>query len=97
MKRKEFGRLIDTIFAANAGEELSCSDYFERLPRYAELEVAGEDAAARLPEVRHFFEGVNMEYQLAKQKSFLTMAFGGPISIRAKTCERRTRDLSPRI
>lgn len=53
MKRTEFGRLIDTIFAAKAGEELSCSDYFERLPRYAELEAAGEDAAAHLPDVRH--------------------------------------------
>lgn len=53
MKRTEFGRLIDTIFAAKAGEELSCSDYFERLPRYAELEAAGEDPAARLPDVRH--------------------------------------------
>lgn len=53
MKRTEFGRLIDTIFAAKAGEELSCSDYFERLPRYAELEAAGEDAAACLPDVRH--------------------------------------------
>ena len=53
MKRKAFGRLIDTIFAAKSGEEMSCSDYFEQLPRYAELEVAGEDAAARFPEVRH--------------------------------------------
>ena len=53
MKRREFGRLIDTIFAAKVGEEMSCSDYFEQLPRYAELEAAGEDAAARLPEVRH--------------------------------------------
>ncbi|HEY8161285.1 MAG: hypothetical protein ACR650_09925 [Methylocystis sp.] len=52
MKRKDFGRLIDTIFAA-AGEEMSCSDYFEQLPRYAELEAAREDAATRLPEVRH--------------------------------------------
>lgn len=53
MKRKDFGRLIDTIFAAQGGEEMSCSDYFDQLPRYAELEAAGEDAAARLPEVRH--------------------------------------------
>jgi len=53
MKRIEFGRLIDTIFAAKAGEEMSCSDYFEQLPRYAEMEAAGVDAAARLPEVRH--------------------------------------------
>ena len=53
MKQRQFGRLIDTIFAAKAGEEMSCSDYFEQLPRYAELEAAGDDAAARLPEVRH--------------------------------------------
>ena len=53
MKQRHFGRLIDTIFAAKAGEEMSCSDYFEQLPRYAELEAAGDDAAARLPQVRH--------------------------------------------
>jgi len=53
MKRAKFGRLIDTIFAAKAGEEMSCSDYFELLPRYAELEAVGEDAAASLTEVRH--------------------------------------------
>ena len=53
MKLERFGRLIDTIFAAKAGKEMSCSDYFEMLPRYAELEARGEDAAANLPEVRH--------------------------------------------
>ena len=53
MKRDKFGRLIDTIFAAKAGEEMSCSDYFDLLPRYAEIEALGEDAAARLPDVRH--------------------------------------------
>jgi hypothetical protein len=53
MKREKFGRLLDTVFAAKAGEEMSCSDYFDQLPRYAELECSGEDAAARLPEVRH--------------------------------------------
>lgn len=53
MRRTDFGRLVDTIFAAKAGEEMSCSDYFEQLPRYVELEAAGEDAASRLPEVRH--------------------------------------------
>jgi len=53
MKRKDFGRLIDTVFAAKAGEEMSCSEYFDRLACYAELETSGEDASARLPEVRH--------------------------------------------
>lgn len=28
--------------------------------------------------INHFFENVNMEQQAAKQKAFLTMAFGGP-------------------
>jgi len=53
MKQKEFARLLDTIFAAKSGEEMSCTDYFDSLPRYAELEASGVDAAATLPEVRH--------------------------------------------
>ena len=52
MKRKDFRRLIDTVFAASAGEEMSCSDYFDQLPRYVELEASGQDAAALLQEVR---------------------------------------------
>ena len=53
MQRKNFGRLIDAVFAAKAGEEMSCSDYFDQLPRYVEIEASGEDAAALLPELRH--------------------------------------------
>lgn len=30
------------------------------------------------PRVDFFFEGIDMERQIAKQKGFLTMAFGGP-------------------
>ena len=51
MKQKEFARLLDTIFAAKSGEEMSCTDYFDSLPRYAELEASGLDAAATLPEI----------------------------------------------
>lgn len=28
--------------------------------------------------ISHYFDGIDMERQAAKQKSFLTMAFGGP-------------------
>ncbi len=28
--------------------------------------------------IKHFFDGVDMSKQIAKQKAFLTMAFGGP-------------------
>lgn len=30
--------------------------------------------------ISHFFEGVDMDRQIGKQKAFLTMAFGGPHS-----------------
>jgi hypothetical protein len=53
MKQKDFTRLIDTIFAAKSGDEMLCSEYFEELPRYVDLEVAGQNAAAMLPEVKH--------------------------------------------
>ena len=45
MKQKDFTRLIDTIFATRSGDEMLCSEYFDELPRYVDLEVAGRDAA----------------------------------------------------
>jgi hypothetical protein len=53
MKQKDFTRLIDTIFATKSGDEMLCSEYFDELPRYVDLEVAGQDVAALLPEVKH--------------------------------------------
>ncbi|MGH6834066.1 MAG: hypothetical protein ACREC9_00635 [Methylocella sp.] len=53
MKQKDFTRLIDTIFAVKSGEEMPCSEYFEELPRYVDLEVAGQSAATLLPDVKH--------------------------------------------
>ena len=29
--------------------------------------------------IRHFFQGVDLQRQIGKQKAFLTMAFGGPV------------------
>jgi hemoglobin len=34
--------------------------------------------------ISHFFDGVDMDRQRAKQKAFLTMAFGGPNSYTGK-------------
>ena len=53
MKQKNFTRLIDTIFAAKSGEEMPCTEYFDELLRYVDLEISGEDAAILLPEVKH--------------------------------------------
>lgn len=51
MKQKDFTRLIDTVFAVKS-EEIVCTEYFDELPRYADLEMAGEDAARLLPAVK---------------------------------------------
>jgi hypothetical protein len=40
-----------------AGPELSCEACFELLDEYVDLEVAGEDADARLPGMRAHLEG----------------------------------------
>ena len=34
--------------------------------------------------VSHFFDDVDMDRQIAKQKSFLTMVFGGPVTYTGK-------------
>jgi anti-sigma factor RsiW len=39
------------------GPEVSCEECFERLDQYVDLEVAGENADARLPGMRAHLEG----------------------------------------
>ena len=34
--------------------------------------------------ISSFFEGVDMDHQIAKQKAFLTMVFGGPVAYSGK-------------
>ncbi len=34
--------------------------------------------------ISHFFDDVDMDYQIQKQKAFLTMAFGGPVAYTGK-------------
>jgi hemoglobin len=38
--------------------------------------------------INGFFEGVDMDRQIAKQKSFLTMVFGGPVSYSGQDMRR---------
>jgi hypothetical protein len=40
-----------------AGPEVSCEECFELLDQYVDLELAGEDADARLPGMRAHFHG----------------------------------------
>ena len=48
--------MIDGLLGPN-GPEVSCEECFERLDEYVELELAGEDAEARVPGMRVHLEG----------------------------------------
>jgi anti-sigma factor RsiW len=48
--------MIDGLLGPN-GPEVSCEECFERLDQYVDLEVAGENADARLPGMRAHLEG----------------------------------------
>ena len=50
--RDLIGRLLGP-----AGPEVSCDECFELLDQYVDLEVAGEDADARLPGMRAHLQG----------------------------------------
>lgn len=48
--------MIDRLLGPR-GPEVSCEECFERLDEYVELELAGEDADARVPGLRAHLEG----------------------------------------
>jgi hypothetical protein len=48
--------MIDDLLGPE-GPEVSCEECFERLDEYVELELAGEDAEARVPGMRAHLEG----------------------------------------
>ena len=52
MKRDPIARLLGP-----SGPEVSCDECFEQLDEYVELELAGEDADARLPGMRNHLLG----------------------------------------
>ena len=54
---------------------------FDRVGGHAAVEAAVDLFYGRVladPLIKHFFEGVDMKRQRAKQKAFLAYAFGGP-------------------
>ncbi len=59
----------------------SASTLFETLGGQSAVELAVDNFYRKVladGRVSHFFESVDMDSQRAKQKGFLTMAFGGP-------------------
>lgn len=57
------------------------SSLYEKLGGEAAVDAAVDNFYRKVladDRVSHYFEGIDMERQAAKQKAFLTMAFGGP-------------------
>jgi len=93
---------IDSPVAASGGGEDSSAAYSGDATLFSQLGgAAAVDAAVDIfyrrvlndPYVVPFFEGVDMEKQAAKQKAFLTMAFGGPHSYTGKDMREGHRHL----
>jgi len=51
MDRDRFTKWLKNVFATQE-EEISCSECFDLVSRFVELEVAGQDPAATLPQVK---------------------------------------------
>lgn len=55
MDRKRFENWLRNIYETRE-EEISCSECFNLVSRFVELEIAGQDAAAQMPEVKQHLD-----------------------------------------
>ncbi len=51
MNRERFERWLRNIFETQ-DEEISCTECFDLVSRFVELEASGQDAAAKMPQVK---------------------------------------------
>ena len=51
MKRDRFERWLRNIYATQ-DQEISCTECFDLVSGFVELEVSGQDAAAKMPQVK---------------------------------------------
>jgi hypothetical protein len=51
VKRNRFERWLQNIYHTQ-DEEISCSECFDSMSHFVDMEVAGEDAASKLPQIK---------------------------------------------
>jgi hypothetical protein len=51
MDRNRFANWLKNIYETRE-QEISCTECFDLVSRFVELEIAGEDAVARMPELK---------------------------------------------
>lgn len=55
MHRNHFENWLKNIYATRE-EEISCTECFDLTSRYVELEISGQNAAARMPELKQHLD-----------------------------------------
>ena len=55
MHRNHFENWLKNIYATRE-EEISCTECFDLTSRYVELEITGQNAAARMPELKQHLD-----------------------------------------
>ena len=55
MKNERFEQWLHKIFHTQ-DEEISCSECFDRVAHFVDVELAGKDAAGEMPEVKQHLE-----------------------------------------
>ena len=81
MDRKRFENWLKNIYETRE-EEISCSECFDLASRYLELEIAGQDAAARMPELKHHLDQCRAcrdEYETLRELRLLEEKGGFPL------------------
>jgi hypothetical protein len=55
MKRERFERWLKNIYETQ-DEEISCTECFDQVSRFVELEISSQNAAAQMPQVKHHLD-----------------------------------------
>ena len=55
MSKNRFERWLQNIYATQ-DEEISCSECFDLISHFVEVELAGEDAAAKMPQLKQHLD-----------------------------------------
>jgi hypothetical protein len=68
MNRDRFERWLRNIYETQ-DEEISCTECFDLVSRFVELEVSGQDAAAQMPQVKQHLNqcpACHAEYEILR-------------------------------
>ena len=79
MKKSTLGQALRLVYDAKE-KEMLCSEFFERLAEYVDREIAGEEVARHLPEVKYHLEHCGVcgeEYETLRD--FARLEAGGQL------------------